>query len=52
MSVVSVHIADVGVPRSLRYLRHPRPAKAPMAAPDPMGPATGTWRTSCTMDRS
>ena len=29
MSVVSVHIADVGVPRSLRYLRHPRPASIP-----------------------
>lgn len=26
MSVVSVHIADVGVPRSLRLLRNPRPA--------------------------
>ena len=29
MSVVSVHIADVGVPRSLRYLRHPRAASIP-----------------------
>ena len=29
MSVVSVHIADVGVPKSLRYLRHPRPASIP-----------------------
>lgn len=26
MSVVSVHLADVGLPRSLRHLRHPRPA--------------------------
>jgi hypothetical protein len=29
MSVVSLHIADVGVPRSFRYLRHPRPASIP-----------------------
>ena len=29
MSVVSVHIADVGFPRSLRHLRHPRPAAIP-----------------------
>lgn len=29
MSVVSVHLADVGVPRSLRLLRNPRPASIP-----------------------
>ena len=29
MSVVSVHIADVGLPKSLRLLRHPRPASIP-----------------------
>ena len=29
MSVVSVHIADVGVPRSLRLIRHPRPGSIP-----------------------
>lgn len=29
MSVVSVHIADVGFPRSLRFIRHPRPASIP-----------------------
>ncbi|MGQ0831203.1 MAG: spheroidene monooxygenase [Microthrixaceae bacterium] len=29
MSVVSVHIADVGLPRSLGLLRHPRPASIP-----------------------
>ena len=26
MSVVSVHIADVGLPKSLGFIRHPRPA--------------------------
>ena len=29
MSVVSVHLADVGVPKSLGCLRHPRPASIP-----------------------
>lgn len=29
MSVVSVHIADVGLPRSLGLLRHPRPSSIP-----------------------
>lgn len=29
MSVVSVHIADVGVPKSLRLVRHPRPGSIP-----------------------
>lgn len=29
MSVVSVHIADVGLPKSLGCLRHPRPASIP-----------------------
>lgn len=29
MTVVSVHMADVGLPRSLRLLRHPRPASIP-----------------------
>lgn len=29
MSVVSVHIADVGLPKSLGLLRHPRPASIP-----------------------
>lgn len=29
MSVVSVHLADVGVPKSLGSLRHPRPASIP-----------------------
>jgi hypothetical protein len=29
MSVVSVHIADVGFPTSLRHLRHPRPGSIP-----------------------
>jgi hypothetical protein len=29
MSVVSVHIADVGLPKSLRFLRHPRASSIP-----------------------
>jgi len=29
MTVVSVHIADVGVPKSLGLIRHPRPASIP-----------------------
>ncbi|MGQ0433947.1 MAG: spheroidene monooxygenase [Microthrixaceae bacterium] len=29
MSVVSVHIADVGLPKSLGLIRHPRPASIP-----------------------
>ena len=29
MSVVSVHIADVGVPKSLGFVRHPRPPSIP-----------------------
>ena len=29
MSVVSVHIADVGFPKSLRFIRPPRPASVP-----------------------
>ena len=29
MTVVSVHIADVGLPRSLGLIRHPRPASIP-----------------------
>ena len=28
MSVVSVHIADVGLPKSLGLVRHPRPASS------------------------
>ena len=29
MTVVSVHIADVGLPKSLGLIRHPRPASIP-----------------------
>lgn len=29
MSTVSVHLADVGLPTSLRHIRHPRPASIP-----------------------
>ncbi len=29
MPVVSVHIADVGLPTSLGLIRHPRPASIP-----------------------
>ena len=29
MTVVSVHLADVGLPRSLGLIRHPRPASIP-----------------------
>lgn len=29
MTVVSVHIADVGLPKSLRLIRHPRPGSIP-----------------------
>ena len=29
MTVVSVHIADVGLPKSLGFIRHPRPASIP-----------------------
>ena len=29
MTIVSVHIADVGLPRSLRLIRHPRPESTP-----------------------
>src|SRR5436190_24307983 len=29
MTVVSVHIADVGLPKSLGLIRHPRPATIP-----------------------
>ncbi len=29
MSVASVHIADVGLPKSLGFIRHPRPASIP-----------------------
>ena len=29
MTAVSVHIADVGLPKSLSLIRHPRPASIP-----------------------